>query len=357
MPQTLLMIICYNNKYYEIDDKIKGDVMRRFNKIRQGAVDLIHDYFSVDRGLGSLEKGAIKVIPDYFSKDGLKTSAREKGFHVFNVDVKDAKEFKSSVQTALGVVHFLEIKQDNGGVQRFVEKRIEYNETTAYWINSEKMILDSMDELYGYHHMNEIDGGTYSCLYMEYYGAEDGWVLVKDLDEYDSRFSGAIKKELARLVSLGIVHNDIKHDNVFYNVRTGEARIFDFGKSFLKRDPPLGKVIGMPQSVIDNFRKASIDLTTCTKESIANANDSRAVNVLINSYNRKFDVVDESSVESSLGETSSESLFLTADDLNSSSLLVESYISSQESESLSIESPVASLQNESESSTESGPDR
>ena len=141
-------------------------------------------------------------------------------------DKDNEKEHKdNNIETALG---FVKLHSDH--IEKFTIK----NDTTEPWVRSEINFYNLYEKDEAVIEEKIIDDKTYFTYKQTRYKVENGWYLLKDLEQQLNYFNVFVLLErvflqLNSLKDLGIIHADIKFDNIFYNIKTKKIKLIDFG--------------------------------------------------------------------------------------------------------------------------------
>ena len=124
--------------------------------------------------------------------------------------------------------------------------------------------------MYNYLINNNIDPKYYPVVYftnqneetktayiiMEYLDLKEGWGTLAFFyenslynDEIINSWYFSVGEILANLRENNFIHNDIKCENIMVNYETGEAKLLDFGLSFLVNDESLSTETGLSQII------------------------------------------------------------------------------------------------------------
>jgi tRNA A-37 threonylcarbamoyl transferase component Bud32 len=163
-------------------------------------------------------------LPYDFIKLNFKQTADNK-----KVDKPDpAKEQNDcKIETSLGCVVLY-----NQTVKKYIEK----TDLTEPWAKSE-LEFHNLYESDNKELKEECIGGkTYFTFRQNRYSKEEGWFLLRDLEDQVSYFNSYLLiksafEQLNILYRLKIIHNDVKSDNLFFNIISKSVKLIDFGIS------------------------------------------------------------------------------------------------------------------------------
>ena len=176
---------------------------------------------------------------------------------------------RSEVKTGTGQVEFF---YDHSG-SYVVKKIIERNPVNDYWFGVEIACLsDTKDLIYS------AQDEKHCFIYQNFYAPHEGWVDLKDivLSDY-AKIKDKVDQALAILKGMGINHNDIKEDNIRFNVFTGEIKLIDYGYAYRSdTKQPANMLCAMSSKL---YSKVTENFEELGPSFYANSQDSNVKNI------------------------------------------------------------------------------
>ena len=175
----------------------------------------------------------------------------------------------TKVLTGTGQVEFFYDRSGNYVVKKIIER----NSVNDYWVGIEAACLSDTKDLI---RVNQDE--KHCFIYQNFYAPHEGWVDLKDivLSDY-AKIKDKVDQALAILKDMGINHNDIKEDNIRFNVFTGEIKLIDYGYAYRSdTKQPANMLFAMSSKL---YSKVTGNFEELGPSFYANSQDSNVKNI------------------------------------------------------------------------------